>query len=83
MLVINDQYIAGATAGVGLLGPFLLGLLSATLCLLGVNFGVVALARIRSGERRGRGMSWSGIILGGLPLVAYVVFSGRYLLGWW
>jgi hypothetical protein len=83
LLVINYQYIAGSTAGVGLLGPFLLGLLSAALCLLGIIFGVVALARIRNGERRGRGMGWAGIILGGLPLMTYVLFSGRYLLGWW
>jgi hypothetical protein len=54
-------------------GPFLLGLLSATLCLMGILFGVLALRSIRSGQRRGRGMSWTGIILGGLLLTAYVV----------
>ena len=60
LLVINYQYIGGATAGVGLLGPFLLGLLSATLCLLGVIFGVVALARIRSGAA-----PWPRHLMGG------------------
>ncbi len=79
---IDYQSIAGA-GGVGIVGPFLLGLLSATLCVLGVIFGVVALARIRNSERRGRAISWAGIILGGLPLMAYVVISGPYFLGLW
>jgi hypothetical protein len=82
LVLIDYNHLIGATAGVGVLGPLLLGLLSATLCLLAIIFGVVAVARIRRGERRGRGILWAGIILGGLPLIAYVVL-GRYLLGWW
>src|SRR5262245_35900638 len=82
LVVIDYNHLIGATAGVGVIGPLLLGLLSAILCLLAIIFGVIALARIRCGERRGRGISWTGIILGGLPLTAYVVL-GRYLFGWW
>ena len=79
---IDYGNIAGATAGVGLIDPFLLGLLSAMLCTMGVVFGIVALGSIRSGKRSGRGISWTGIILGGLPLTAYIVFLGKDLLGW-
>lgn len=82
LVFMDYDDLIGGTAGVGVIIPLLMGLLSATLCLLGVIFGAVALATIRSGKRRGWGISWTGIILGGFALTAYLVV-GRYLLGWW
>lgn len=82
LLFVDYDHLVGATAGVGVVYPFLLGLLSATLGLLGVIFGLIALARIRGGEQSGRGLSSAGIILGALLLTAYVAFSARYLVAW-
>jgi hypothetical protein len=80
---IDYANIGGATAGVGVIGPCLLGLLSAALCLAGVIFGVIALANIRKTASRGAVPSWVAIILGGLVLAAYVVAMGRYGFAWW
>jgi hypothetical protein len=60
------QETTGVSAGIAVL---CCGLLSSTLCLLGVISGIVALRRIRSIECGGRGMAWTGIVLGCLPLV--------------
>ena len=86
LLLINYQSISGRTAGVGVVGPFLLGILSAVLCFLGVLFGVVALAKISRGEVRGLGIALVGVILGSSVLGAYVLVAflasgGQYLLG--
>ena len=83
LLFIDYNQLIGGTAGVGVIGPLLLGLLSATLCLLGLILGIVALTRTRGGERRGRGMAWTGIGLSSLALTAYVVVAGPNLLGFW
>jgi hypothetical protein len=83
LLFIDYQGLIGGTAGVGVIGPLLLGLLSATLCLLGLILGITALTRTRGGERRGRGMAWTGIGLSWLALTAYVVVSGRIFFGFW
>jgi hypothetical protein len=83
LLFIDYEALIGGTAGVGVIGPFLLGMLSATLCLLGVILGMIGLARTRRGDYRGRNTSWTGIGLGCLALTAYLVVSGHYLLGWW
>jgi hypothetical protein len=53
-------------------------LLSATLCLMGALFGFVALNRIRGDQFRGWRLAWTGIILGGLPLLLLIVLC----LGW-
>jgi hypothetical protein len=80
---IDYQYIGGATAGVGIMGPFLLGVFSAQLCLLGVVLGIVALVTA-SGERSSaRRMAWSALMVGGLPLILFAAVAGRFLLGWW
>jgi len=81
--LIDYGYIGGATAGVGVIGPCLLGLLSFTLGLLGAVFGVVALARTRGDEVGGRGIAWIGTSLGVLLVTGYVVISGRFLFGLW
>jgi hypothetical protein len=55
-----------------------LATLFVALSLLGFICGIVALRRIRSGTFHGRGLAWTGIVLGGLPLavlVAYMVYS--------
>ncbi|MEX2139476.1 MAG: DUF4190 domain-containing protein [Pirellulales bacterium] len=67
----------GVSAGLAVL---YVGFPSGTLCLLGVIFGVVALGRIRSGECRGGGMAWTGIVLGCLPFALF--FTGS-ILGLW
>ena len=71
LLALLDYYgqVARATAGVGVVAGCGHALLSAVVCFLGVIFGVTALLRIRIGRYAGRGMAWTGIILGGLPLV--------------
>lgn len=83
MPFIDYQNIAGATAGVGLIGPFMLGMLSALLGLVGLILGIVALARTRSGEFGGRGKAWVGFVLGGVLLTAYLVMTSRLMFGWW
>lgn len=80
---IDYCQLIGGTAGVGVIGPLLLGLLSATLCLLGLVLGTVALTKIRGGERRGRGMVWTGVGLSSLALTAYAVIAGPNFLGFW
>jgi hypothetical protein len=65
--------VANGSAGVGIIWMFGHALLAATLCLQGVVFGIVALIRIRSGECRGKGSAWTGIVLGSLPLAAAVL----------
>lgn len=80
---IDYNYIGGATAGVGVIGPALLGLVSALLALLGLIFGLVALGRISAGTLGGRGKAWTGVALAGFLLLAYVAVSGRFLFGWW
>jgi hypothetical protein len=79
---IDYQQLIGGTAGVGVIGPLLLGVLSGALCLLGVIFGAIALARTRSGERRGWGTAWAGVLLGSLPLLVYLLL-GQFMWGWW
>jgi hypothetical protein len=75
---LDYQSIAGATAGVGVIGPFLLGMWSALLGLLALILGIIGLAWTRSG----RGMTWAGIALGGSLLMAYGV-AACLLSGWW
>jgi hypothetical protein len=75
--LIDYQHIGGATAGVGVLGPFLLGVLSALLGVLGLILGMVALAR-----GSGRGKAWAGIALAGLLLTGYAA-AARLLFAWW
>jgi hypothetical protein len=74
LLASLERYgeIANRSAGVGIIWGLGHGSLAATLCLLGVIFGVVALIRIRSGECGGRVLAWTGIVLGCLPLAAVV-----------
>jgi hypothetical protein len=72
LLFIDYDQLIGGTAGVGVIGPLLLGMLSATLCLLGVILGMIGLARTRTGEHRGRNTSWTGIGLGCLALTVYL-----------
>jgi hypothetical protein len=76
---IDYHQIIGATAGVGVIGPFLVGLLSAGLCVLGMACGIVALFRIRSGDRSGTGLSWSAIALGGSALTIYAAVVVHYM----
>jgi hypothetical protein len=70
LLALLDYYsqVARATAGVGVVAGLGHALLSAVYCFFGVIFGVTALLRIRLGRYAGRGMAWTGIVLGGLPL---------------
>jgi hypothetical protein len=79
---IDYQYIGGATAGVGVIGPVLLGVLSAQLCLLGVVLAIVALVSPSSDRSSGRIMAWVAIVVGGLPLFLLPGVIGRFLLGW-
>lgn len=60
------QEPTGVSAGLALL---CYGFVSVTLGMLGVAFGVIALRGIRTGARDGRGLAWTGIVLGCLPLV--------------
>jgi hypothetical protein len=80
---IDYQNIAGATAGVGLIGPLLLGLLSALLALIASILGFIGLVRTSSGGLGGRGKAWMGTALGGLLLTVYVVVCGRTMFAWW
>lgn len=80
---IDYQNIAGATAGVGLIGPFLLGVVSVLLALVALILGFVALGRTSSGQFNGRSKAWAGIALGGILLTAYVVVTGRIMFAWW
>jgi hypothetical protein len=64
------QRLAGATAGMSPAGGvMLLACLSGTLWLMGVIAGIIAFRKIRRGVGRGRGMAWTGIVLGCLPFV--------------
>ena len=83
LLLLDYSHIAGATAGVGLIGPFLIALLSAALGVTGIICGSVAMAGIRRSERRGAGMAWMGVVLGALLSAAYVGAVGRLGFGWW
>lgn len=74
---IDYGYIARATAGVGLAGPFLLGLLSALLCFLGLVFGIVAVITNRSR----RGVAWTAVALNGLLAIAYAAVIGLLVVG--
>jgi hypothetical protein len=75
LLALLQRYaeIANSSAGVGIIWMLGHALLAVTLCLQGVVFGAVALLRIRSGESRGQGPAWTGIVLGSLPLAAAVL----------
>jgi hypothetical protein len=75
--LIDYGYIAGATAGVGLAGPFLLGLLSMLLCSLGLVFGIVAVIM----NTRRRGAAWAAVALIGLLAIAYLAVIGLFLIG--
>jgi hypothetical protein len=75
LLLIDYQNIAGATAGVGLIGPFLLGLLSSAFGLVGLVSGLVALGRIGAGQYGGRGMAWAGVTIGALLTMAYLIVA--------
>jgi hypothetical protein len=79
--LLDYGYIIGSTAGVGMIGPFLLGLLSGTLALAGVILGAVALARTRGGGFGGRGQAWAGVALGGVLLLAYGTVTALSLVG--
>lgn len=74
-LVFEERYreMAHRSAGVGAIWASAHVMLAAALCLLGVLFGVVALARIWSADCGGRGMTWAGIFLGCLPLASAVI----------
>jgi hypothetical protein len=80
---IDYGYIAGATAGVGLIGPFLLGVLSSLLGLLALVLGIVTLARTKGGGFGGRSKGWAGLALGGFLVMTYVVVAGRMGFRWW
>lgn len=82
LLLFDYQRMMGATAGVGLVVPFLTGVVSATLCVSGIVSGVIALAVIGKGDRRGRVISRAGIIVSAVPLAVFASAAG-YLLGWW
>jgi hypothetical protein len=69
---IDYQHIAGATAGVGIIVPLFLGLVSALFALVALILGLVALARTRDGRFGGRGKAWSGVALGSVLMVAYL-----------
>jgi hypothetical protein len=79
---IDYQAISGATAGVGLIGPCLLGMLSALLAVLALLFGLVALAQTRSGRFDGQGKAWAGIALGGMLFTIYAA-TAPFLFGLW
>jgi hypothetical protein len=83
LVFLNYDRMMGETAGLGLLGPFLWGLLSATLCLFGAIFGIVGLIQLGGSQCHGRVTSWLGISLGGLALMIYLVALGRHGFGWW
>jgi hypothetical protein len=74
-LVCSLLGCAGATAGVG--AGFVSLMVSATLCFLGVIFGVVALDKLR--HRNGHGVAWAAILLGCLP---FVQFAWRCVFPW-
>jgi hypothetical protein len=80
---IDYQYIGGATAGVGIMGPFLLGVLSAQLCLLGVVLAIVVLVMPSGGRSSERRVAWTAVVVGGLPLTVFAAVLGRFLMGWW
>jgi hypothetical protein len=81
LLLIDYQNIAGATAGVGLIGPLLLGLVSSAFGLVGLVFGLVSLGRIGSGQYGGRGMALAGAAIGALLTMAYLAVVA-WLFGW-
>src|SRR5438874_5221855 len=60
--------IANRTAGVGSIYMVAHAMLVLVLCLVGVLCGGVALLRISSGRCGGRRMTWTGIVLGCVPL---------------
>jgi hypothetical protein len=74
---IDYGYIAGATAGVGLAGPFFLGLLSLLLCCLGLGIGIVAV--IMNASRHGA--AWAAVALNGLLAIAYTAVIGLFIAG--
>ena len=75
LLALAERYgtIANRTAGVGVI--YMVGhmTLAATLCLLGILSGVVALFRTFGGTRGGWRMAWAGVALGCLPLAFALV----------
>src|SRR5262249_14281879 len=64
-----QQEPTGVSAGIAV---FFFGFLTVMLGLLGTVCGIVALCRTRDGECGGRGMAWTGIVLGCLPFVVLV-----------
>src|SRR6185437_1899507 len=66
------QETTGVSAGLAVL---CYGFLSGMLSLLGIIFGIVALRGIRLGERGGRGMAWTGIVLGALPITVFLAYA--------
>src|SRR5262245_56291931 len=71
--VIDYNHLIGGTAGVGVIVPFLLGLVSGTLAVVGILLGLIALARTRGGAFGGRGRAWAGIALGVVLVITYLV----------
>lgn len=78
---IDYQQIAGATAGVGIIGPLLFGMASALLAMIGLFCGLIALARIGSGRFGGLLPAWIGVVLSGMLLLAYLVVSWLLFFG--
>jgi hypothetical protein len=80
LMALGERYteLANASAGLGGIWAVLHVTLAIALCLLGALLGVIALVRIRRGERGGRGMAWAGIILGCLPWVLSVVWNADF-----
>jgi hypothetical protein len=74
-VVMAERYgeMANRSAGVGAIWMGMHVMVVAALFLLGVLFGLVALARVRGGDVGGRGMALTGIVLGCLPLAFAVV----------
>jgi hypothetical protein len=65
------QETTGVSAGIAVSCA---GLLSGTVCLSGVVCGIAALRGLRGTAGRGRGLAWSGIVLGCLPLVVLLAY---------
>jgi hypothetical protein len=76
LLAVDWVGAVGGTAGVGVIGPLVWGLLSAVGCLLAVLFGIIALLRIRKTRCRGLGITLTGTIMGFTALTYYILIWG-------
>jgi hypothetical protein len=76
LIPLGEEYgqIANRSASVGAIWMVLHILVAIAFCLLGTVCGIIALLRINTGRFVGWKKAWTGILLGVLPFVLFVMF---------